>query len=150
MMPFWWPWWTASQTLAKELETAAGVEGFVAGIIGDRAGAGDQLHGEVGHTGRGAGVSGELVDAGFVNLGQVRMPQPPEDVRLELEPPQRLRRHETSVHDLQGNGALGLVLHRLVDRCHAARGDDALYLEVADPLADEQLGIRGGGGYGFG
>jgi hypothetical protein len=63
------------------------------------------------------------------------MPQPPEDLRLVLEPPHRAARGGAVAHHLQGDGPARVVLHGFVDGSHPARGDRSLDLIATDVLA---------------
>jgi hypothetical protein len=60
------------------------------------------------------------------------MLQARQHLRLEFEAPKRTGAGHTLAHELDGHGASGIFLLRLVDAAHAARPDQALDLIVAD------------------
>ena len=114
----------------EQLETRPHVER--SGVLQERP-AVDELHGEVREGPQRAGESARGVD-----LGDRGVPQTREQLRLQLEALQRLRRGDLSPEDLQGDMAPGLVLLGQEDRAHAARAQPA-----HDAVRSDALGLLG-------
>jgi len=81
--------------------------------------------------------------SGVVDLGDIRMRQAGEDLDFKLKPPQPRGRPSPRRHDLEGDGAFGMVLLGLVDPAHPAPGDNPCDLIFAQPRADQLVGCLG-------
>jgi len=86
-----------------------------------------ELHGQIGEVPEGA-----LESARCVDLGNVGVPQPGEQLHLELEPLLGLRRDRVGAQDLEGDIAAGLVLLGEIDAAHPAGAEPAEDAEGAD------------------
>jgi hypothetical protein len=116
--------------LDEELEAVAQIKLFLRGVFEDRPGAGDVLHDEVRHgTARCVRI---LVHPRVVDLGDIRVTEPAEDLDLALEAPQGGTGVDGAAHHLDRDGAAGLPLEGGVDGGHPARPEHALDLESAD------------------
>ncbi len=83
--------------------------------------------------------------AGLVDLGDPRVPEAGQDLGFVLEAAQRRLGGDALTHDLHGNDAVGLLLDGLVNRAHAAGGDEPPQVVAADALAGEAgVGRRAG------
>ncbi len=79
--------------------------------------------------------------SGLIDVGDIRMAQPRQHLRLILEALQRGPGGDARAHHLQRHFALRAALLGDVNRAHAAGGQDALDRIEADAPADEPLGI---------
>ena len=122
----------------EQPQPLAGAEVLGRDEVGDGLGVGDVFHGEI----RNAAFT-LIVRARFVDLGDVGMPQAPEDLRLKLEPPQGGGGRDPVLHHLERDGAARMVLHRHVDRAHGPGGDHVLDGVAADSLR-RRIGGRPG------
>ena len=75
--------------------------------------------------------------SGLVNLGDVRVAESSQDLRLVLEAAERRCGGDTLTHDLHRHRPMRLILHRLVHDTHTTGRDDALEYIMANALSLE-------------
>ena len=88
-------------------------------MLGNRAGVLDEFHHEERHR-----ATRVCVDAERVDLGDVRVPQPCQHLRLVLESPHERCRRQAAPNHLDGDAAGGRFLSRLVHAAHATLGEE--------------------------
>ena len=104
---------------AKQCDAGVRRQGMVARVVDQGFGVGDHFHHEVrDHRARHA------LQPNRVDLGDARVRQAGEHLRLVLEPFHEGGRDDARADDFDGDRATGLVLQALVDSPHAAIGDD--------------------------
>ena len=102
----------------KEFEAFPGVQAALIGKVGDGLRPGDEFHHEVGRLRVRGGKRSERM-----NLGDTRMVEAGEHLRLPLESPQRACRKHARPDDLHRHRAIRPQLPPQIDAAHAALGD---------------------------
>ena len=110
--------------LGEQPKTSPSVE--VAAVLQQGPGPGDEFDGDVGYA---------LVDARFVDVRDAGVIEAGQDLGLVLESPLGALGAETGVHDLERDGAMRLVLFRLVDGAGAPGGDPTPNRMASDPIS---------------
>jgi hypothetical protein len=122
---------------SEEVEPSSGRQCQLVGVFREGPCIRDVLHHEVRHR-----STAQSVHAHGVDVGDARVLETAQDLRLVLEPPEQRRQGKAGTHHLHGHRATGLFLLPFVHAAHASLGDQPHDRHATDVASQEWVAFR--------